>query len=69
MFPQYNLSIACVDGSVYGFICDDKVRLLNFLREYDHEGSTVSMVKRTDPKTFIDITEPEKIYAELGFQP
>jgi hypothetical protein len=61
---MYNLSICCVDGSIYGFICDDKVRLANFLTEYDHEGSSISLVKHEGSEfTEIDF---ERIYSELG---
>ena len=63
-FPEYNLSVLCVDGSIYGFICDDKIRLLNFLKTYDHEGSSVSLVKRSAPTDF-ETFEDGAVYSEL----
>lgn len=60
---EYNLSICCVDGSIYGFICDDTGRLWNFLKEYDHEGSSVSLVRKDGDK-FTEIPYDD-IYDEL----
>lgn len=60
---EYNLSIACVDGGIYGFIHHDTNRLWNFLKEYDHEGSSVSLVRR-DASGFHEIPYDD-IYDEL----
>lgn len=61
----YNLSIFCVDGiTCYGLISDDKKHLLSYLDKYDHEGSSVSMVKKIGEE-FINIDNPEKVYEEL----
>lgn len=63
MNPEYNLSICAVNGDIYGFISDDKPRLWKFLREYDHEGSTISLVRKNGPEfTEVDYDE---IYDEL----
>lgn len=63
--PIYNLSIFCVDGeTIYGLISSDKKLLLNYLDKYDHEGSSVSMVKKIGEE-FINIDDPEKVYEEL----
>jgi len=65
---QYNLSIACVNGWVYGFICEDKNELSNFLREYDHEGSSISLVKRL-PTGAMQTLYNEEVYIELEGEP
>lgn len=61
---MYNLSICAVDGvTIYGCISDNKKELLEFLKRYDHEGSSISMVKRVDDK-FIPLYN-EDVYKEL----
>lgn len=61
---QYNLSIHCVDGdTTYGLISSNKKLLYNFLKEHDHEGSTLSLIKRVGG-LFVDI-DYDNIYKEL----
>ena len=64
---QVNLSICCADGSIYGFICDDYTRLMNFLLQYDHEGSSISLVVRLDDGSFYPTSlHNEDVYKELS---
>jgi hypothetical protein len=40
----YHVSIACVDGETeYSMRATDKMRILTFLEENDHEGSSISL--------------------------
>jgi hypothetical protein len=63
----YNLSIACVDGdTIYGLISSDKTLLRNFLREHDHEGSSISLIGH-EGDAFEEIPY-DNIYTELGLR-
>jgi hypothetical protein len=42
MMYEANLNIVCVDGSIEGIISSDPKRLMGFLKERDHEGSSLS---------------------------
>lgn len=65
-FYEANLSIYSVNGTIYGCISSDAEKLLMFLRRYDCEGSTVSMMVRDTPEgKFRPIGGPEKVYKEL----
>ena len=60
------VSIYCVDGMLEGIEGSDPRRLLAFLKERDHEGSSVSMVIRdTADSGFRNVDDPEKVYKEL----
>lgn len=60
----YNLSIAGVDGSIFGCISTDTNLLRRFLLRYDHEGSSLSLVSREAGNSAEEI-EPEMIYKIL----
>ena len=69
MMYEANLSIFCVDGAVEGIISSYPDRLLRFLKDRDHEGSSVSMVVRDTPDSpFREVNDPEQVYRELGAQ-
>jgi ABC-type branched-subunit amino acid transport system ATPase component len=60
----YNLSILCVDGeTIYGMISSNKNQLMKFLNEYDHEGSSLTLIKH-EGSTFVDVPY-DVIYEEL----
>jgi hypothetical protein len=56
-----NLSINCVDGATEGIISHDPARLLGFLKDRDHEGSSISMIVRPDPEQFIEYYNEEVV--------
>jgi hypothetical protein len=64
---EANLSIYCVDGTIYGCISSEVSILRAFLKQYDHEGSSISIVVRDDPDQmpFREIDDPEQVYKEL----
>lgn len=64
---EANLSIYCVDGgTVYGCISGNLKVLNDFLKRYDHEGSTIDLHVRKDPDTFVEFSDPEAIYRYLS---
>lgn len=65
MMYEAELSICCVDGSVEIIQSSDPKRLFDYLRERDHEGSSVSMVIRDTPEQTRHIEDPEQVYREL----
>jgi len=62
----YNLSIYTVDGSIYGLISSDMVQLHKFLLDYDHEGSSVSLVERDYVAGKLKEIDPDDIYRFLS---
>ena len=65
-FYEANLGISCVDGAVEGIISHDAARLLSYLKERDHEGSSVGMSIRYDPDSpVVHIDNPEEVYKIL----
>ena len=60
---EYNLSIYCVDGSTYGLISVDKKQLWKFLKEHDHEGAQLSLIKK-EGAAFTEV-DYDGIYLEL----
>jgi hypothetical protein len=54
---SYNLSISCVDGAIEGIISEDKKRVLMFLLQRDHEGSSLNLIIGKD-----DSIESKTIY-------
>ena len=69
MGAEYNLSIFCVDSTIYGCISWDKKQLKKFLLQYDHEGSVISLVRSDmgpDGSVLTDLGgDPNLIYKEL----
>lgn len=62
----YILYISCVDGETgYEITSPNKAALRGFLRQYDHEGSCVSLVKRVDGVVTWVAENPEATYHEL----
>lgn len=60
------VSINCVDGMLEGIEGSDPHRLLTFLHERDHEGSSVTMVVRDTPDSgYRHVDDPERVYKEL----
>lgn len=66
---QYNLVVFCVDGeTIFSCISADKKTLRDFIRRYDHEGSTLGLSTSADGKDITDLgDDPEFIYKELDW--
>lgn len=63
---QYNLNILSVDGeTIYAIISKNKSSIRNFLKEYDHEGSTLYLT-RHEGEDYVAINNYENIYKELS---
>lgn len=66
MIYEAQLCIMCVDGALE--VCESREpeRLLKFLKQRDHEGSSVYMTVRDTPDSvFRNVDDPEQVYKEL----
>lgn len=64
---MYNLSICSVDSeTIYGLIASDKKKLLEFLKTYDHEGSSLVLVRKEENSNRFTDIPVDYIYEELS---